>query len=581
MTGDLFLASASPAPKLRVGLLIDGPELPAVFAAMVDDIQRSSFAEIVLVVRNAGGAGAAPRPASLAARALKFLRTPELRHAIAYALYLRLDEKRSRRAGEDPTRRVDCSERLRGIPQLAVAPLVSGHVQRFPPEALDAIRAVKLDVFVRFGFNILKGDILTAARYGIWSFHHGDNDFYRGSPPYFWEMTEDNPRAGVILQVLSEKLDDGLVLAKGQYANEGGVSLYLTRMGPYWGSAYFLIWKLKQLHEQGFEALKAQAVPPAPYAGRQKLYKKPKNRDVLGWLARAVRDKLAERLGRRIQHWQTAVRRDVDMPSVRPGTGALDLSRFAFFAAPKGHFYADPMLFVHEGRTYLFLEDYDYAADRGDIAVMDITDGVPQTADICLATGSHLSYPLVFAHDGALYMIPESMAAGEVALYRAELFPHRWVKEKVLFRGPVVDTTPYLKDGVWYFFATFLAPGTKATSLHLFTADSLTGEWRLHPASPLSNDVRDARCAGRIVEQDGVLYRPAQDCSGTYGRAIRFCRIDRLTPDDYAETPVLEVGPDAVPAFAGQPCEGIHTYDRAGRFEVIDAKYSLPRTEIL
>lgn len=581
VAGDLFLTSASDAPKLRVGLLIDSHELPAVFAAMVDDIQRSTFAEIVLLVHNAQVPIEPHRPASLPARAVKFLRTPALRHAIAYAVYLRLDERRSYVEEADPTRLVDCTERFKGIPELEVTPLVAGHVQRFPEAALEAIRAADLDVLVRFGFNILKGDILTAARYGIWSYHHGDNDLYRGAPPYFWEMVEGSPRSGAILQILSEKLDAGLVLAKGQYANEGGISLFRNRIGPFWGSAYFLIWKLKQLHEQGFESLEAQAVAPEPYRGRKELYKKPRNREVVGWLGSMVRRKLLNRRRKRMLHWQTALRRNADAPAIRPGTGAANLSPFVPLVAPKGHFYADPMLFAHAGRTYLFLEDYDYAASRGDLAVMDITDGVPDVADICLTTGSHLSYPFVFAHEGAIYMVPESMAAGEVALYRAEAFPLRWVKEKVLFRGSIVDTTILLRDGVWYFFATFIVPGTEATSLHLFTAESLTGDWRHHPASPISNDVQDARGAGRIVEQDGVLYRPAQDCSGTYGRAIRFHRIDRLTPADYAETLMLEVGPGAVPAFQGQPCEGIHTYDRAGRFEVIDAKYSLPRDQIL
>lgn len=581
MPGDLYLTSASNAPKLRIGLLIDSQELPAVFAAMVDDIRRSSFAEIALVVRNAQVVEPPSRRPSLLARAFKFLRTPSLRHAIAYAVYVRLDERRSYDAALDPVRLVDCSERFRGIPELSVMPLVSGHVQRFPADALAAVKAANLDVLVRFGFNILKGDILTAARYGIWSFHHGDNDLYRGAPPYFWEMAEDRPRSGAILQILGEKLDAGLVLAKGQYANESNVSLVRNRIGPYWGSAYFLIWKLKQLHEEGFESLKAQALPAAPYQGRREIYKKPRNREIVGWLGRAVRRKLINRRRRRILHWQTAVRRSTDVAAIRPGSGALDLSGFTFIKAPKGHFYADPMLFAHEGRTYLFVEDYDYVAKRGDLAVMDITDGVPAQADICLSTGAHLSYPFVFVHEGEIYMIPESMEAEEVALYRAETFPHRWVKEKVLFKGSIVDTTVWLKDGVWYFFATFIVPGTEATSLHLFTAESLMGEWRHHPASPLSNDVRDARAAGRLVEQGGTLYRPAQDCSGTYGRAIRFHRIDTLTPDAYAETLVMEVGPDAVPPFEGQPCEGIHTYDRAGGFEAIDAKFSLPAETIL
>jgi hypothetical protein len=41
----------------------------------------------------------------------------------------------------------------------------------------------------------------------VWSYHHGDNEFYRGGPPHFWELYEKAPLSGVILQVLTEELD--------------------------------------------------------------------------------------------------------------------------------------------------------------------------------------------------------------------------------------------------------------------------------------------------------------------------------------------------------------------------------------
>ncbi len=580
LAANFYLSSASPAPRLRIGLLIDTPEIPAVFARVISDIQRSDFADVVCVIRNMD----AKPPSSIQSlprRVWKFLSSPKLRQAILYAVYVKLDEWRSYDPQLDPLKPVDCSSFLRGIPQISVFPATSGPVHRFSEADIAQVKAADLDVIVRFGFNILKGDILGAARYGVWSYHHGDNDLYRGSPPYMWEMMEGSPRCGAVLQILTETLDGGLVIAKGQYACESAVSLFRNRLGPFWGSCYFLVWKLRELHEKGFPALRATAVPRADYGGRKALYSKSGNREMLGWMWRLLVRKLGQKRARRMLHWQTALRRNAVSSALHPASGSLDLSGFQFLKAPAGHFYADPFLFERDGRTFLFMEDYDYAAARGDLVVMDVTDGVPEQAEPCLATGSHLSYPFVFAHGGEIWMIPESMAAGEVALYRAEAFPHRWVKEKVLFSGPVVDTTVWQKDGTWYFFATLIVPGTEAVSLHLFTADSLTGDWRLHPASPLSNDVRDARGAGRLFMQDGVLYRPAQDCSGTYGRAIRLFRVDEHTPSTYAESLVMEVGPQDVPHFAGRGAEGIHTYDRAGTFEVIDAKFSLPVTEVL
>jgi methionyl-tRNA formyltransferase len=116
-----------------------------------------------------------------------------------------------------------------------VDPITTRFVHRFPDDAIEQIREKKLDVLIRFGFNILRGEILTAARYGVWSYHHGDNDYYRGGPAYFWEVLEGNPVSGATLQVLTEELDAGTVLYKGLFATHAGFSQVRNRVQPYWG----------------------------------------------------------------------------------------------------------------------------------------------------------------------------------------------------------------------------------------------------------------------------------------------------------------------------------------------------------
>jgi methionyl-tRNA formyltransferase len=115
---------------------------------------------------------------------------------------------------------VDCSSMLAGIGSIEVEPMGKKFIHKFPPDALEKIRGKELDVILRFGFNILSGEILTVARYGVWSYHHGDNEFYRGGPPHFWELVEKSPLSGVILQVLTEELDSGLVLCKSLFSTE-------------------------------------------------------------------------------------------------------------------------------------------------------------------------------------------------------------------------------------------------------------------------------------------------------------------------------------------------------------------------
>jgi methionyl-tRNA formyltransferase len=80
-----------------------------------------------------------------------------------------------------------------------------------PQSATD--RLSEVDVAVRFGFGILKGDALTAPQYGILSYHHGDLTEYRGRPAGFHEFIHQEPTAGVTVQRLNESLDGGAVAA--------------------------------------------------------------------------------------------------------------------------------------------------------------------------------------------------------------------------------------------------------------------------------------------------------------------------------------------------------------------------------
>jgi hypothetical protein len=80
-----------------------------------------------------------------------------------------------------------------------------------PDRAVDVVG--ETDVAIRFGFGILKGEVLDAPRYGVLSFHHGDLREYRGMPCGFWEFLDGEDAAGVTLQRLTETLDGGSIVA--------------------------------------------------------------------------------------------------------------------------------------------------------------------------------------------------------------------------------------------------------------------------------------------------------------------------------------------------------------------------------
>src|SRR5437660_325646 len=267
------ISSANRAP-LRIGLLLDSQEkTPAFCAAIIEDIRASNFAGIELLVIRKPVLGSSAPNRQTNSRALNLLRSilnPKLRKHFLYKLYLLLDARM--KPEHDPLATVDCRDLLSGIEMIEVEPLGKKFVHRFPDDALEIIKSKNLDVLIRFGFNILHGDILKAARYGVWSYHHGDNEFYRGGPAHFWELWEGSLLSGVVLQVLSEELDGGLALCKSLFATEGTLSVSRNRFTPYWGAADMIIRKLNELHRCGWDSVLEKALPSTPYQGKRKIY---------------------------------------------------------------------------------------------------------------------------------------------------------------------------------------------------------------------------------------------------------------------------------------------------------------------
>jgi hypothetical protein len=94
------------------------------------------------------------------------------------------------------------------------------------------------------------------------------------------------------------------------------------------------------------------------------------------------------------------------------------------------------------------------------------------------------------------------------------------------------------------------------------------GPWTPHAQNPVVVDVRRARAAGPPFVVDGVLYRPGQDCSATYGGAVVIARIDALDPLRYEETVVARVEAPRTGPYR----DGLHTVSVSGDTIVLDGK---------
>src|SRR5437763_1884104 len=206
-SGDVYSAeghrlhTAPGSRRLRYGIMCRGPQLEAWQALVVRELQSIPEVEPALLIVDADAGAAGPRH-----RLWQRLRSPSLLWNLYHRAFI---------AGKIPAeRRMDLPAELdRGLPVIRCRPEFRGkYSQYFSPEDVSAIRAHDLDFILRFAFNIIRGDILSAARYGVWSFHHGDLDRYRGMPCAFWEIAKGDPVTGITLQRLTDALDSGIVL---------------------------------------------------------------------------------------------------------------------------------------------------------------------------------------------------------------------------------------------------------------------------------------------------------------------------------------------------------------------------------
>jgi hypothetical protein len=558
-----FLKSTSRAPHLRIGIFLDGPRstLPAYLAQVLEHIASSNFARLELVVFNTDAArlqdGAGP---------------------LLFSLYKRWDAKRISEA-PDPLAEVDCARHFKGVESFSAAPIADQNFLRLPDDAVTRIREKNLDVLVSFSSHLLRGDILDSARYGVWCFHHGDPEQYRGGPPYFWEVYEDNLLSCAALERLAENRDENQVLYKGVFATILGSSWARNRVQPYWGSATFLIQKLQQFHESGWDGLEAEISSPAQDQGWRKTCKVPTNVQMLSWFSKLLLRtclRRAQRLirGEQIQHWMLGVKTEKNSSCKR---SLSDLSGFRWIDSPRGHFFADPFVVEHQGKPWVFFEDLDYSTQKGIIACAEASeDGGLSKIIPALEKPYHLSYPCIFHDNGQLYMVPESVADETVQLYRCDRFPDGWEHVAVLQKAPAVDTTVWIEDGLYWFFTTLQELRGGGLQLWLFYSRSLTGEWIRHPRNPISTDIRSSRGAGAIFRENGKLIRPSQDCSGNYGRLTVLNEIMVLNERDYVERPGT-----VIDSRGSRNIIGTHSYARLKDVEVIDGCMILPAKQVL
>lgn len=417
----------------------------------------------------------------------------------------------------------------------------------------------QLDFILRFGFNILRGSVLQAARYGIWSFHHDDERVIRGGPPGFWEVYHGMLTNGIILQQLTNELDKGLIISRYNLnVVRHSYKEHLNRL--YFESAQMPAQHCRKLHAQPY-------FKPEASTSKAEIFHPPSNLKMLAfWI---------KMLYRRVTFHLNDLFRQEDW---HIGFVPVSLQNFALDAEKhlaglqwvsrksKTAYLADPFVFESQHGTQVLAEYFDYRNGKGTIVMLQPHTSHPEYHTV-LQGQNHFSFPGLFQWEGVTYCLPESFESGKISLFRWEEDAGKFLNEIVLLENvAAVDPVLFRHGQFWWLLFT----ERRLPSVHLYAyyADHPFGTFQPHTLNPVKSDISTSRNAGYPLIINDMTIRPAQDCSGHYGRAVNLQRIERLDPHHFEETHWKRIEPlqDSPYSF------GLHSINGNKNMTVVDAK---------
>ncbi|RAI85595.1 glucosamine inositolphosphorylceramide transferase family protein [Algoriphagus yeomjeoni] len=459
------------------------------------------------------------------------------------------------------------------IPILAISPLQKKYSDYFMEEDISIIKSYRPDIILRFGFRILRGEILKASTLGVWSFHHGDNQFYKGGPPAFWEVMSQKETTGVILQRLSEELDSGQILYKS-ISQTDPLSVQRNANKIFWLSSAIIPRVIRQINILGEDKWNLELQKLQPTTKTQvPLLTPPAFFEMLSLLGKLMTRNSLRKLHElnKKPYWEILVSENIKPDDMNFSELAFKSIQPPSNSLSKGSFWADPFPLEHNKKTWVFFEAFDGKTNKGKIVAAEWNGNSLLDPQTVLEESWHLSYPFIWEENNEFYMIPESGEAQKTFIYQAIDFPLQWKKIGVLMEGEAYDPTILKIDNMYWLFVNQRPHQGTSAFVELYAYHSptlLNPDWTPHVLNPIVSDVRSSRPAGRIFKRNDKLYRPAQDSGLRYGHRIKIQEILRLSPAEYAEKTVEIIEPDD-----SKKRLGTHTFSITDKWIFSDAFY--------
>lgn len=539
--------------KLKIGILINDNYIANWQLKIIEEINNSGFAKIGLVIKNA--------KKTTATGFYEFATNWE---KTILRFHLRADQLILGK-GTDYNKRVNFKPALKDINEISVTAMENGFTDYLIREDIEEIKNNKLDVILKFGFRVLSGDILNAAKYGIWSF---DPENHRG-PIGYTEVVNNRATTSVVLQILGGEVSANKVIHRSEMLTNY-LSISKNRNACYWRATTIIPRLLENLYYSGPEFLAGIEIKnpnPDSYCN-----KNASNTVIVPGVVKNIfyhSLKVGKRVIQKLfynDHW------DIFYKINSGETFFPSLPEYQLLPTPAGRFWADPFVVSKDNRHYVFVEDLPYDSNKGHISVIELDNkGNFVSFKPVLEKSYHLSYPFIFEYEGSHYMIPETGANKTVELYKCETFPNEWKFVMNLMENIVTaDVTLFHYNDKWWLFCGIDQTGKNIgmlDELHLFFSDNLfTTNWQAHPLNPICTDTKSARPAGRIFIKNNKIYRPSQDCSGIYGRGLNLNEITKLSDTEFEEAIVKKM----IPGRTDHELIGTHTFNADEKITVID-----------
>lgn len=185
----------------------------------------------------------------------------------------------------------------------------------------------------------------------------------------------------------------------------------------------------------------------------------------------------------------------------------------------KDGWFADPFVLDVSLETFsLLVEEFYYPHKRGRISKLVVRRSDMKLLSVMplLSIDTHLSFPAILRDQDHIYVYPENSYSGHLDIYEYVGNENQIVKHSRILDSPAIDAIIFNYGRNRYLSCTF--PHEQSESvLHIFVENS-SGEFTHF--QDISFDRKIARNAGAWFEYEGKYYRPAQDCSKTYGGAV-------------------------------------------------------------